>query len=79
MHVLSLIVVPAITGCTCDIARTPSASPPVSYSSPSRESLKRLTIRRIPVEDSVAARIAAYLRTNSRFTVGRVGEEGVLE
>ncbi len=69
MQVISLVVVAAIgtlfTACAPHTARTPSVSSLVSYSSPSRENLGRLTIRRIAIDDSAAARIAAFSRTNS--------------
>ena len=69
MHSLNLIVVAAIgtllTSCASDVAHTPSVLPLVSYSSPSRASLERLTIRRIALDDSAAARIATFSRTNS--------------
>jgi hypothetical protein len=69
MHLLNLFIVAVIgtllTRCTFDIARTRSVLPPVSYSSPSRASLERLTIHRIAIEDSAADRIARFSRTNS--------------
>ena len=69
MQVLSLMIVATIgtlfTGCVSHTGRTPSVSPEVSYSSPSRESLEHLTIRRIVIDDSATARIATLSRTNS--------------
>ena len=70
MHVLSIVVLGAVgtlfTGCASDSARPASVSPLVSYSSPTRESLERLTIRRIAVDNFAAARITALSRTNSQ-------------
>lgn len=52
-------------GCVTRPMPTPSRSALVSYSSPSRESLERLTIRRTTLDNSARARIATLLRTNS--------------
>ena len=69
MRVLNVIVITVIGvvqfGCTTQFADPSAGSSPVSYSAPSRDSLERLTIRRVTIDDSAVARIATFSRTNS--------------
>ena len=69
MHILSSFAVVAIAcfqcGCGTEPVGASVATPPVSYSAPSRESLERLTIRRRTIDDSLIARLAKLSRTNS--------------
>src|ERR1035437_3242374 len=69
MRIHNLIIIAAIgilqCGCKTQPAGTSADALPVSYSEPSRESLEHLTIRRITIDDSTAARIATLSKTNS--------------
>jgi hypothetical protein len=69
MHILRSIVVVAIAYLQCGCRPQPGSmatrSLPVSYSAPSRASLDRLFIRRLTIDDSAAARIATFSKTNS--------------
>ena len=64
---LIVVAVFACLQCGCKTAPRDARvdSSGVSYSQPSRESLERLTVRRIAIDDSAAARIATLTRTNS--------------
>jgi hypothetical protein len=66
LHVILMIAVSFLQcGCRTQSASTPATSLPVSYSPASPESLEHLSIRRITLDVSAAARIAALARTNS--------------
>lgn len=69
MRVLHVIIMVAATslmcGCRTQSASTSDTALPVSYSPVAPESLERLFIRRITLDDSAAARIGALVRTNS--------------
>jgi hypothetical protein len=67
MRVLYFTVVLAFfilySGCRSRVGTSDDS--PVTYSATSRDSLSRLSIRRITVDDSAVARIATFSRTNS--------------
>ena len=68
MHLPGLtiaVVGTLLSGCASRPAVTPPDSALVSYTSPSCDSLKRLTIRQMTLDDSSLARIAALPRSNS--------------
>jgi hypothetical protein len=69
MRALVPIIIVAIgllqSGCKTQSMPTPEEPLPVSYSVPSPESLKRLNIQKIAIDDSLATRIARLSKMNS--------------
>lgn len=73
LHVIIMVAVAALMcGCRTESASTSDASLPVSYSAVAAESLDRLSIRRMTLDDSAAARIGALAGTNSPWGSRRV-------